>query len=300
MMPGLGTIVSVEDSDTDFIALQFALQAAGVKNPVERCASGRAAMDSLLAGDSCPLPQKASLILLDLNLPGVDGRQLLREFRARDPKREVPVIVLSTSSHPRDIDDCYRAGADAYMVKPLELDDWETKIGSLAEFWLRATRSEDDGSGRAEARGGDAKLAGARLKKARSRSTPEHLAQLTRAIEGEIIPRLLLAHGATNACRTARAPELKHFVPCGDEVAELARLVLEQDVSIAASYVEGMRAQGATLETVFQALVAPAARLIGDLWKADLCNFNEFSEALARLQQVLAELSPVCDNKTMH
>lgn len=299
MMPGSGTIFSVEDSDTDFIALQFALQAAGVRNPVERCSSGRVAMESLLAGDSCPLNQRASLILLDLNLPGVDGRELLKEFRARDPKRQVPVIVLTTSSHPRDIDDCYRAGADAYLVKPLELDDWKTKVGTLAEFWLRANRSIAEGAAPVEDPSADPKLAVSASKTKTGRTTPEHLAQLTRAIEGEIIPRLLLAHGATKA-RAIPSSELKHFVPCGDEVAELARLVLEQDVSIAASYVEGMRAQGATLETVFQALVAPAARLVGDLWKADLCDFTEFSQALTRLQQVLAELSPVCENKTMH
>jgi len=131
-------IISVEDSDQDFTALRYALNAAGVRNPVERCESGSHALSILNSKDGCPLADRASLILLDLNLPGVDGLELLKEFRNLDPKRLVPVIVLSTSAHPADVDRCYRAGANAYVVKPFELDEWKTKVGQLAEFWLRA------------------------------------------------------------------------------------------------------------------------------------------------------------------
>ena len=199
MTLGSDKIVSVEDSDTDFMALQFALKAKGVKNPIERCASGRVAKENLLAGDNCPLNQKASLILLDLNLPEIDGRFLLLELRARDPNREVPVIVLSTSSHPHDMEVCYRAGADAYLVKPFELDDWEHKVAAIADHWLNIRRKASNGDPAAHPAVAAGRAGHARARKHRGSVS---LPQLTRAIEGEIIPRLLLAYGRQRCRRS--------------------------------------------------------------------------------------------------
>lgn len=290
MAPGSGTILAVEDSDTDFIALQFALKSAGINNPLERCANGKLAMD-LLNRDSCPLAEKASLVLLDLNLPGVDGRQVLKAFRRRDPDREVPVIVLTTSSHPRDIDDSFRAGADAYTVKPLELDDWEAKVASLATQWLRVAPGRRSPS--VPAHIGSYQPRSAERKKV-------DLEQLTRAIENEIIPRLLLAHAVPPAAQGVKPSAQPMFTSFEDRVSELAGLVLQKDVKLAASYVELVRGRGETLETIFQTLVAPAARLVGDLWKANICSSTEFTEALQRLQQLLVELSPDGNSETRH
>jgi CheY-like chemotaxis protein len=275
----IGSIISVEDSDTDFLALQHALHAAGLTNPIERCESGRAAMDCLLAQDVA-LADKASLIMLDLNLPGIDGRRLLREFRARDPERAVPVIVLSTSSHPRDIDDCYRAGADAYMVKPLELEDWETKVGQLAGSLLRPHHAAK-ACGRVLARGSD------------------RFDALSRTIENEIIPRLLLAHSVGGASEKASAAP-GYFIPGEEEVAELTRLLLSHDVAVASSYVETMREQGVTLGSVFIALLAPAAQLVGDWWREDQCDFTDVSLALSRLQHLLRDLNAPLQQERSH
>jgi CheY-like chemotaxis protein len=276
----IGSIISVEDSDTDFLALQHALHAAGLTNPIERCESGRAAMDCLLAQDVA-LADKASLIMLDLNLPGIDGRRLLREFRARDPQRAVPVIVLSTSSHPRDIDDCYRAGADAYMVKPLELEDWETKVGQLAGSLLRPRHAAKE-CGRVLARGSD------------------QLDALSRTIENEIIPRLLLAHSVGGASQAAETVAPGYFIPGDEEVAELTRLLLSHDVAVASSYVETMRGQGLTLGSVFVALLAPAAQLVGDWWREDQCDFTDVSLALSRLQHLLRDLNEPLQQERSH
>lgn len=276
-----GSIISVEDSDTDFLALQHALNVAGVTNPIERCESGRAAMERLLAESEGPLAERASLIMLDLNLPGIDGRQLLREFRARDPQRVVPVIVLSTSSHPRDIDDCYRSGADAYMVKPLELEDWETKVGQLAHSWL-APRQVAKACGRVFAK------------------ECVDLDPLSRTIESEIIPRLLLAHKVGGVDQSVADKASRHFMPGEDEVAELTRLLLAHDVSVASSYVETMRGQGATLGAVFLSLLAPAAQQIGDWWRDEQCDFTDVSLALSRLQHLLRDLNPPVEGETRH
>ena len=276
------TIISVEDSDTDFLALRHALQAAGVSNPVERCKNGSAAAGFLLSAQST-LDELASLIMLDLNLPGIDGRELLRRVRERDPKRTVPIIVLSTSSHPKDIDICYRAGADAYMVKPLELEDWETKVGQLAHCWLKPTEAERGCTGTVQS----------------PKAVTAAGECLSRIIEGEIIPRLLLAHCFEADRQKAESLSLREFVAGEEEVAELTRLLLTQDLTVVAAYVEAMRGQGARLGSLYLSLFAPAAQLVGEWWRSDRCDFSEVSLALSRLQRLMRDFAPI-EGATRH
>ncbi|CAA2141269.1 response regulator [Hyphomicrobium sp. ghe19] len=298
MTPQLGTILSIEDNDTDFMTLEFALRSAGVKNPLERLDNGSAALQILVDDDANSPVLKASLVLLDLNLPGVDGLQLLKALRARDPGRRTPVLVLSTSSHPRDIDACYLAGADGYLVKPFELEAWESDVGGVAERWLSETARDRVPQKSADKPPIVSKKCKSRVSKLAKLDPEIHRAMLTRTIEGEIIPRLLLAHGGLKSAR--RGSGDINIEETADEVAELVHLVLASDIKIATSYIETRRLRGVTLEALFHALIVPAARLIGDLWKADICSFHEFSEGLARLQLMLAELQPKPDNSTLH
>jgi CheY-like chemotaxis protein len=129
------TIIAVEDSDEDFYSLCAALKHAGVTNPVQRFSDSRAAMAAIEAKKGRGATCDGALILLDLNMPGADGRELLERFRSRE--RAIPVIVLSTSSHPDDIDFCYRAGANGYLVKPLEFERWQEMMVNVAAYWLR-------------------------------------------------------------------------------------------------------------------------------------------------------------------
>jgi CheY-like chemotaxis protein len=275
------SVLSVEDSDTDFMALQFALNAAGVNVPLTRCATGREAINWMENAPSCQLSERTSLVLMDLNLPGIDGLQLLKAVRQRDPKRQVPVIVLTTSSHPRDIASCYEAGADAYLTKPLALEDWESKVGSLTEYWLSAAAGKSGFKPLGTFAGGDAA----------SRADT-----LARTIEREVIPRLLLAHEAD----TNGAPVASSFAPGEDVVAELARLALESDVPTAARFIESIRGPRTGIDSIFQQVITPASRLVGDLWKTDHCSFAQFSEALALLQQLLVELDLDGNSETRH
>lgn len=270
------TIISIEDSDTDFMALQHALKVAGVRNPIERCENGRKVAACLLS-DAVALAERASLVMLDLNLPGVDGRELLKKVRALDPERAVPIIVLSTSSHPRDIDNCYRAGADAYMVKPLELEDWETKVGHLAQSWLRPL---DTAEQRAHVAAESETVDGDRVD------------PLSRVIEGEIIPRLLLVHGTFGALPNGGSSYEQVSVG-EEEVMELTRLLLTQDFTVASAYVDSVRFQGASVGTVYLSLLAPAAQCVGDWWRADRCDFTEVLLALSGLQRLMRDLAPV-------
>lgn len=118
----------------------------------------------------------------------------------------------------------------------------------------------------------------------------EHVDQLFRTIETEIIPRLMLAHAPAKECPTL--PDLDAGGPDAATVIEFTRLVVEQDGEVAAAYVEALRAQGTPLETLYLKLITPAARRLGELWEEDLCDFTEVTVGLWRLQQVLRGLSP--------
>jgi CheY-like chemotaxis protein len=132
--PALQPILSVEDSDEDYLSLRFALEGLGVANPVERCPNSNLARALLVSEEGCVMAREAAVILLDLNMPGVDGRQLLELFRKIE--HDKPVVVFTTSSNQSDIDFCTKAGANDYVVKPLEFDRWQEVVGELIAKWL--------------------------------------------------------------------------------------------------------------------------------------------------------------------
>ena len=116
-----------------------------------------------------------------------------------------------------------------------------------------------------------------------------HAASLSRIIESQIIPRLMLAHRAAQGL--APLPAVDVHAPGPEEIAEFANIVVSNNVSVAAAYVEMQRANGMSLESVYIDLLSPTARYLGYLWENDLCDFTEVTAGLWRLQQLLHELS---------
>jgi methanogenic corrinoid protein MtbC1 len=116
------------------------------------------------------------------------------------------------------------------------------------------------------------------------------LDRLVHAIEDEIIPRLVLARRGLPAGPSGELE--RQEIPGSDEVREFVRLVLSHDVGVAAAYIDALRARGVALETVYLDLLAPTARLLGDLWSNDLCDFTEVTVGVWRLHQLVRELSP--------
>jgi MerR family transcriptional regulator, light-induced transcriptional regulator len=114
----------------------------------------------------------------------------------------------------------------------------------------------------------------------------EQRAQLALTIETEVIPRLMLAHQQPAAL--ARHADRPAAIDPGTTV-EFARIVLTNDFSVIATYVEALRASGITLETLCLDLLAPTARQLGEMWEADLCDFTDVTLGLWRLQQVMRE-----------
>lgn len=81
-----------------------------------------------------------NLVLLDLNLPHTDGREVLAAIKSSQDLCQIPVIVLTSSMAERDVIESYRAGANCYVTKPLELDAFITAIRAIATFWLGTVR----------------------------------------------------------------------------------------------------------------------------------------------------------------
>jgi CheY-like chemotaxis protein len=123
-------ILLVEDSPEDYEVTVRSLRRAGYTQELHHCQSGD---DALARLRSDPRP---NLVLLDLNLPGLDGREVLAEIKQDARLRSIPVAVLTTSDSPADVEACYQAGANCYLVKPVDLERFERTVRSLREFWL--------------------------------------------------------------------------------------------------------------------------------------------------------------------
>lgn len=120
---------------------------------------------------------------------------------------------------------------------------------------------------------------------------------LMRTIETEIIPRLMLAHKPVSLVPVAN--RAVHGMVTGQEVAELARIVVEEEAAACVAYVDSVRLSGVALERIYTDLLAPAARRLGELWEADLCDFTQVTLGLWRLQKVMYDLSPVFQTEAM-
>jgi chemotaxis family two-component system response regulator Rcp1 len=123
-------LLVVEDNPTDVLLLQEALRAAGHQHEPQIARDGEEAMERLRAGGDPP-----DLVLLDLNLPRKNGREVLAEVKGDPQLRCIPVIVLTSSAAVPDIDFAYRHHANAYVRKPLGLERLTDFARALRDFW---------------------------------------------------------------------------------------------------------------------------------------------------------------------
>ena len=133
-------LLLVEDSDEDYIALVRAFQQAGLQTPHHRCRDGDEAIEYLHGAGRYAAPGSAprpSIILLDLNLPGTDGREVLQIVKSDRDLSSIPIIVMTTSANPSDIRECYRQGVNGYQVKTSNYEGFKREIQSTVEYWFR-------------------------------------------------------------------------------------------------------------------------------------------------------------------
>lgn len=133
-------ILIVEDSPEDYEATLRAFRKCGLGNPVYHCSDGEEALDFLFHRGEFTDPEKAprpAIILLDLNMPGTDGREVLATIKQDEMMMKIPVLVLTTSTDERDIRKCYEAGANSYVQKPVNRDGFMDAIQRLTGFWFQ-------------------------------------------------------------------------------------------------------------------------------------------------------------------
>jgi CheY-like chemotaxis protein len=128
----------IEDSTEDYIVAQYILRRV-TDRPIMRCRDGESALAYLLRRDSYAEAQDAprpALILLDLNLPAMDGCEVLRQIKQDARLRTIPVVVCTTSAQPHDIDMCYQLGANSSMVKPVDFERLRYTLELLMRYWF--------------------------------------------------------------------------------------------------------------------------------------------------------------------
>jgi CheY-like chemotaxis protein len=137
--PKLPTILLVEDNFDDYDATMRSFRAAHFNNPVQWCKTGQDALDYLRHEGvyaNAPIEPRPVLILLDLNLPGIDGKKVLLIIK-RDPLlATIPVIVLTTSRDDRDVTQCYELGASTYIQKPVNFDELLKAVSRIKDYWF--------------------------------------------------------------------------------------------------------------------------------------------------------------------
>ena len=129
-------ILLVEDSPTDAKLTLAALETAKVANQVSHVEDGVRAMQFLRRQAPYEHAQRPDLILLDLNLPRKDGREVLGELKADPQLMTIPVIVLTTSQSEEDVCRSYKLHANCYITKPVNFERFLDVVQSIEQFWL--------------------------------------------------------------------------------------------------------------------------------------------------------------------
>jgi two-component system response regulator len=137
----LAPVLLIEDNQDDVELTRLAFAEAGIDHPLVVAPDGAFALDWLRArdGDADALP---ALVLIDLNLPKLDGREVMRAIRANPATRSLPIVALSSSGQPADIDASFASGADSYLQKPVDFARFIEDVRRLRAQWLDARSDE--------------------------------------------------------------------------------------------------------------------------------------------------------------
>jgi two-component system, chemotaxis family, response regulator Rcp1 len=129
-------VLLVEDNEADVRLTREALREAGQEVRLSAVGDGEQALAFLRRQAGFSDAPRPDLVLLDLNLPRKDGLEVLDELRADPELAQIPVIMLTSSSARSDVEAAYAHGANAFVVKPHELDAFMDLIGAIRSFWL--------------------------------------------------------------------------------------------------------------------------------------------------------------------
>jgi len=129
-------VILIADDDAGHVRLvEKNLQRAGLHNPIERFENGQAILDFLFArGTRRRAGECAYLLLLDIRMPQVDGVEVLRQIKADPNLKRIPVIMLTTTDDPREVERCHTLGCSSYVVKPVDYEKFSDAIRQVGLF----------------------------------------------------------------------------------------------------------------------------------------------------------------------
>ena len=133
-------ILLVEDNEGDARLTQEALRDGKFRNALHHVWDGEEAMAFLRRSGKYAAAPRPDLILLDLNLPRMNGREVLVEIKADDSFRRIPVVILTTSSAEQDILSSYNLHANCYITKPVTMVEFIKAVTAIQEFWLTVVK----------------------------------------------------------------------------------------------------------------------------------------------------------------
>jgi two-component system response regulator len=125
-------ILLVEDNAADAKLAIIALQEANVSNKIVLLRDGNEAVEYIFGSSEDRVPK---VIFLDLKMPKVNGNEVLAKLKQDERTRKIPVVMFTSSQEPRDIKECFDLGANSYVVKPVDYDDFSEVVKSMGQYW---------------------------------------------------------------------------------------------------------------------------------------------------------------------
>ncbi len=130
------SILLVEDNPENEFLTRRAIKRVNLENDVVVARDGEEALNILFGSAEKPPIDAPAVILLDLNLPKVDGFEVLRQIRANDRTRFLPVIILTSSDQENDLTNAYENGANSYLRKPVDFEEFTVAVKNIGLYWL--------------------------------------------------------------------------------------------------------------------------------------------------------------------
>ncbi|GAA2589870.1 response regulator [Dactylosporangium fulvum] len=134
----MNRVLLVEDDPDDLELARLAFARGDFSSSIDVARDGAEALDYLLSPDREP-PQ---VVLLDIKLPLVDGIDVLRRVKADERTRHIPVVMLTSSALDRDLHACYELGANSYIVKPVDMEQFMAAVNNIGVYWLSLNLTE--------------------------------------------------------------------------------------------------------------------------------------------------------------
>jgi CheY-like chemotaxis protein len=125
------TLIMVEDDEGHARLIEKNLRRAGIMNELVHYDNGRSVIDHFFNQKADNLWHEKNLILLDLNLPEIDGFEVLQTLKGDERTKKIPIIILTTTSNPKEIDRCYALGCNIYITKPVDYQNFSEALAKL-------------------------------------------------------------------------------------------------------------------------------------------------------------------------